>query len=67
MSERKCEWVFLPARDEPNERVCGAPIDGDSRYCAAHGEEMDYIHSLDDNWKEVETKVRKIKGENDDR
>jgi len=40
MSKRKCDWVFLPSLDEPNERVCGAPAEGDSRYCAGHREEM---------------------------
>lgn len=40
MSERKCDWVFLPSLDEPNERGCFPPAVGDSRYCAAHREEM---------------------------
>jgi hypothetical protein len=40
MSERKCELVFLPARDDKIEGVCVAPVDGDSRNCAEHGEEM---------------------------
>jgi hypothetical protein len=41
MGERKCERVFLPARNDKIEGACGAPVDGDSRYCAAHREEMD--------------------------
>jgi hypothetical protein len=40
MGERKCEWVFLPARDDKIEGACGASVDGDSRYCALHQEEI---------------------------
>ena len=41
MSQRACQWILVPSLDEESERVCGDPIDGESRYCAAHREEMD--------------------------
>jgi hypothetical protein len=35
-----CEWVLLPSRDDKHERVCGDPVEKDSRYCPAHHQEM---------------------------
>jgi len=60
MVQRTCEWAFLPALDDKVESACGAPVDDDSRYCAAHQEEMDYIHTLDEDWKEIEATHRAV-------
>jgi hypothetical protein len=46
-----CDWVHLPDKQNPNQRLCGKP---GHPYCAAHQREMDYIHRLDDDWKEIE-------------
>jgi hypothetical protein len=46
-----CNWVFLPDKQNPNQRPCGNP---GHPYCAEHQAEMDYIHRLDDDWKEIE-------------
>jgi hypothetical protein len=35
-----CSWILLPAIDDDAERACGALVDGNSRYCAAHHQEM---------------------------
>ncbi len=45
-----CSWLFLASRTTP-ERFCGKP---GHRYCPEHQAEMDYIHRLDDDWKEIE-------------
>ena len=43
MGAHTCQWIFLPSPDEPNERVCGAPVEGDSKYCAIHQMEVDAL------------------------
>jgi hypothetical protein len=45
MDDHTCQWTFLPSLDEPNERVCGAPVEGNSKYCAKHQAEMDVFLS----------------------
>jgi hypothetical protein len=40
MGERKCDWILIPALDDKVEGVCGATVEGDSRYCTLHDEEM---------------------------
>jgi hypothetical protein len=45
-----CQWLFLASRTTP-ERFCGKP---GHPYCPEHQAEMDYIHSLDNDWKEIE-------------
>jgi hypothetical protein len=35
-----CSWILLPAIDDRAEGDCGAPVDDNSRYCAAHDQEM---------------------------
>ncbi len=45
-----CSWLFLASRTTP-ERFCGKP---GHPYCSEHQAEMDYIHRLDEDWKEIE-------------
>jgi hypothetical protein len=35
-----CQWTFLPSLEDKREGVCGDPVEGDSRYCPAHHQEM---------------------------
>jgi hypothetical protein len=46
-----CLWLFLASRTT-QERFCGKP---GHPYCEEHLAEMDYIHRLDEDWKEIET------------
>ncbi len=46
-----CNWVHLPDKENALPSTCtkeGEP------YCEEHQAEMDYIHSLDNDWKEIE-------------
>jgi len=45
-----CSWLFLASRATP-EHLCGKP---GTPYCPEHQAEMDYIHRLDEDWKEIE-------------
>jgi hypothetical protein len=45
-----CSWLYL-ASLTTSERFCGKP---GHPYCEEHQAEMDYIHSLDVDWKEIE-------------
>jgi hypothetical protein len=45
-----CSWLYLASLTTP-ERFCDEP---GHPYCAEHQAEMAYIHSLDEDWKEVE-------------
>jgi hypothetical protein len=53
-----CRWLHLSSLTT-EEHLCGEP---GKPYCPEHKAEMDYIHGLDDNWKEVEAKGEKDKG-----
>ena len=46
-----CNWVLLPDKQNPNQRLCGRP---GHPYCEEHQAEMNYIRSLDNDWKESE-------------
>lgn len=46
-----CNWVHLPDRQNSTERRC--PEEGEP-YCEEHQAEMNYIRSLDNDWKESE-------------
>jgi hypothetical protein len=46
-----CNWVHLPNKENALPSTCkneGEP------YCPEHQAEMDYIHTLDEDWKEIE-------------
>jgi hypothetical protein len=45
-----CQWLHL-ASLSTDEHFCGKSGDP---YCPEHQREMDHIHSLDGDWKEVE-------------
>jgi len=45
-----CSWLFLASRTTP-ERFCGKP---GHPYREEHQAEMNYIHTLDEDWKAVE-------------
>jgi hypothetical protein len=47
-----CSWVLLPDIQNPNQRLCGNP---GHPYCEEHQAEMNYIRSLDNDWREFET------------
>jgi hypothetical protein len=40
LSRDACQWILLPSLTEYNEGVCGAPVEGDSQYCALYQIEM---------------------------
>jgi hypothetical protein len=46
-----CRWVHLPDKQNPNQRLCGRP---GHPFCGEHQAEMNYIRSLDNDWKEGE-------------
>lgn len=45
-----CNWVHLPDKQNPNQRLCGNP---GHPYCEEHQKEMDHIKQLDEDWKEI--------------
>jgi hypothetical protein len=51
-----CQWLHL-ASLTTEEHLCGKP---GNPYCEEHQREMDYIHSLDDDWKETEASRKPI-------
>jgi hypothetical protein len=51
-----CQWLYLASRIIP-EHLCGKPGDP---YCPEHQREINLIHSLDDDWKEVEATHRAV-------
>jgi len=40
LSRDVCQWILLSSLTEYNEGVCGAPVEGDSQYCALYQIEM---------------------------
>jgi hypothetical protein len=36
MSQHACRWIHPPSLDEKSKRVCGDPVEKDSRFCTAH-------------------------------
>jgi hypothetical protein len=52
-----CDWVYLPDKQNPNQRLCDKP---GHHYCEEHQAEMDYIHRLDEDWKVIEATHRAV-------
>jgi hypothetical protein len=57
-----CSWLFLASRTTP-ERFCGKP---GHPYCLEHQADIDYIHRLDDDWKEIEATHKAVCAEPED-
>jgi hypothetical protein len=60
MGQPICNWHLLPARNDKIEGICGAAVVGESQYCAEHQQQWDYIHRLNEDWKEIEATYKAV-------